>query len=111
MHPYRSYTERVPRPSGPEQRPLYQGSNPFSDIFAVWALRKTVECLPRISRDPGDLDAMRQMALAASLAGIGFGSAGCHLCHAISYPVRTTRARLGRPQATAADDVARRYLV
>jgi len=27
------------------------------------------------------------MLLAASYAGIGFGNAGCHLAHAMSYPV------------------------
>ncbi|KZT68677.1 alcohol dehydrogenase [Daedalea quercina L-15889] len=81
------YTERMPRPTNPSLRPLYQGSNPVSDIFSMWALRTTVKCLPRISKDLDDFEAMRQMALAASFAGIGFGKADCHLCHAISYPI------------------------
>ncbi|CCM04793.1 uncharacterized protein FIBRA_06986 [Fibroporia radiculosa] len=81
------YTERIPRPSNPNLRPAYQGSNPVADIFSMWALRTTVECLPRISKNLDDYQAMQQMMLAASFAGIGFGNAGVHLCHGISYPI------------------------
>ncbi|KIM90795.1 hypothetical protein PILCRDRAFT_94495 [Piloderma croceum F 1598] len=81
------YTERVPRPSNPILRPAYQGSNPVADIFSLWALRTTVQYLPRIAKDRNDADARRQMLLAASFAGIGFGNAGVHLCHGISYPI------------------------
>ncbi|KAI0747049.1 alcohol dehydrogenase [Daedaleopsis nitida] len=81
------YTERTPRPSNPSFRPLYQGSNPVADIFAMWALRTTVRHLPRIAKNLDDHESVSQMMLAASFAGLGFGNAGCHLCHAISYPV------------------------
>lgn len=66
----------------------YQGSNPISDIFSRWALETTIKYLPRIARDPfGDSEARGQMLLAASTAGIGFGNAGVHICHAASYPI------------------------
>jgi len=81
------YTERTPRPTNPILRPAYQGSNPVADIFSLWALRTCVEYLPRVAKDPQDIGARRQMLLAASFAGIGFGNAGVHLCHGISYPV------------------------
>lgn len=81
------YTERMPRPANPILRPAYQGSNPIADVFSMWALRTTVEMLPRVAKDQGDYEAMQQMLLAASFAGIGFGNAGVHLCHGISYPV------------------------
>ncbi|KAF7292482.1 alcohol dehydrogenase [Mycena chlorophos] len=80
------YTKRA-RPSNPKLRPAYQGSNPVADVFSLWALRTTVENLPRVAKDPGDEEARRQMLLAASFAGIGFGNAGVHLCHGMSYPI------------------------
>ncbi|KAG6817404.1 hypothetical protein H0H87_009048 [Tephrocybe sp. NHM501043] len=84
---YRKYTERVPRPVNPIFRPAYQGSNPVADIFSLWALRTTVKYLPRIAKNSHDTEARRQMLLASSFAGIGFGNAGVHLCHGMSYPI------------------------
>ncbi|KAJ3525366.1 hypothetical protein NM688_g8410 [Phlebia brevispora] len=81
------YTERMPRPANPILRPAYQGSNPVADIFSMWALKTTVEMLPRVAKNQDDHEAMRQMLLASSFAGIGFGNAGVHLCHGISYPI------------------------
>jgi hydroxyacid-oxoacid transhydrogenase len=75
------YTERTPRPTNPLLRPAYQGANPISDIFSLNALRSTVKYLPRAVRDPEDFEAQSEMLLAATLAGVGFGNAGVHLCH------------------------------
>ncbi|KAK4101578.1 Dehydroquinate synthase-like protein [Parathielavia hyrcaniae] len=81
------YTERVPRPANPVLRPAYQGANPISDVFSLSALRQTVRYLPRSVRNPEDLEAQSEMLLAATLAGVGFGNAGVHLCHGMSYPI------------------------
>ncbi|KAF2718392.1 Dehydroquinate synthase-like protein [Polychaeton citri CBS 116435] len=81
------YTERVPRPANPIQRPAYQGANPISDIFSLQALRDTIKYLPRAVKDPDDWEAQSKMLLAATLAGVGFGNAGVHLCHGMSYPI------------------------
>lgn len=81
------YYERTPRPDNPIKRPAYQGANPISDIFSLQALRSTVKYLPRAVKDPDDHEAQEQMLLAATLAGVGFGNAGVHLCHGMSYPI------------------------
>ncbi|KAK5049826.1 hypothetical protein LTR84_003944 [Exophiala bonariae] len=81
------YYERSPRPANPILRPAYQGANPISDIFSLQALRQTVKYLPRATKDPEDHEAQSEMLLAATLAGVGFGNAGVHLCHGMSYPI------------------------
>jgi hydroxyacid-oxoacid transhydrogenase len=90
-HALESYTalpfDRRPMPARPLERPAYQGSNPVSDIWALRALEIMAEHLPRAVEDPGDDEARANMLLAAALAGIGFGNAGVHLPHGMSYPV------------------------
>lgn len=80
------YSDR-PRPDRPALRPAYQGSNPISDIWSLQALRIVATYLIRAFDDPADDDARAQMILAASYAGVGFGNAGVHLPHGMSYPV------------------------
>jgi hydroxyacid-oxoacid transhydrogenase len=80
------YTSR-PRPESPTLRPAYQGSNPISDIWAVQALRIIARYLVRAVEDPDDDEARAQMILAAAYAGVGFGNAGVHLPHGMSYAV------------------------
>ncbi|KAF9971285.1 Hydroxyacid-oxoacid transhydrogenase, mitochondrial [Actinomortierella ambigua] len=81
------YNQRVPRPRTPAERPAYQGSNPISDVWSLEALRSTVKYLKRSADDPDDMEANTQMCLAAAAAGVGFGNAGVHLCHGMSYPI------------------------
>jgi hydroxyacid-oxoacid transhydrogenase len=80
------FNER-PRPERPALRPAYQGSNPISDIWSLEALRMVAKFLVRAVEDPSDEEARAQMLLAASYAGVGFGNAGVHLPHGMSYPV------------------------
>ena len=90
-HALESYTalpfDQRPRPDRPQLRPAYQGSNPISDLWALEALRLVEQFLPRAVADPSDDEARSAMCLAAALAGIGFGNAGVHLPHGMSYPV------------------------
>ena len=90
-HALESYTaipfNQRPKPDRPIERPAYQGTNPISDMWAIRALELMAEFLPRAVADTSDDDARQQMLLAAAIAGIGFGNAGVHLPHGMSYPV------------------------
>jgi hydroxyacid-oxoacid transhydrogenase len=76
-----------PQPERPILRPAYQGSNPISDLWSLEALRLTARYIRRAFADPSDTEAREAMMLAATYAGIGFGNAGVHLPHGMSYPV------------------------
>jgi len=80
------FTDR-PKPDRPALRPAYQGSNPISDVWSLQALRMVAQYLVRAVADPSDDEARAQMLLAAAYAGVGFGNAGVHLPHGMSYPV------------------------
>jgi len=90
-HAVESYTalrfDQRLHPEQPALRPAYQGSNPISDVWSLEALRMVSRYLVRAVEDPSDDEARAQMLLAASYAGIGFGNAGVHLPHGMSYPV------------------------
>jgi hydroxyacid-oxoacid transhydrogenase len=90
-HALESYTAKPftdrPRPDRPALRPAYQGSNPISDVWAMQALRMVAAFLVRAVEDASDDEARAQMLLAAAYAGVGFGNAGVHLPHGMSYPV------------------------
>jgi len=81
-----SYARRA-RPQRPSMRPPSQGANPFSDMVAFEALKLVGKYLARAVNDASDTEARAEMMYAATLAGIAFGNAGCHLPHAMSYAV------------------------
>ena len=76
-----------PAPEHPGLRPAYQGANPISDIWTTRAIEMVPKNMLRVLADPEDDEARGQMLLAACFAGIGFGNAGVHLPHGMSYPV------------------------
>jgi hydroxyacid-oxoacid transhydrogenase len=76
-----------PAPAHPGERPAYQGANPISDVWAARAIEMVSHSMMRALEDPSDDEARSQMLLGASFAGIGFGNAGVHLPHGMSYPV------------------------
>jgi hydroxyacid-oxoacid transhydrogenase len=89
-HALESYTAR-PYTTGPrkqpEQRVPYCGANPVSDMWSERALALLAGSFRRAVQQGEDLAARREMALAATFAGLGFGNAGVHLPHANAYPI------------------------
>ncbi len=89
-HALESYTARpytaVPR-KAPEQRVPYCGANPISDLWAEKALTLMAGSFRRAVHHGEDRDARAAMALAATVAGLGFGNAGVHIPHANAYPI------------------------
>jgi hydroxyacid-oxoacid transhydrogenase len=105
-HALESYTaipfSDRPHPERPILRPAYQGSNPISDLWSLEALRLVARYLVRAVEDPSCDEARFNMLLAASYAGVGFGNAGVHLPHGMSYPV-SGMVRSFRPNGYAVD--------
>ena len=75
----RPYTTRE-RPASPDDHPPYQGSNPVADLWSAQALRYGGQYLRRAV-------ASGFMMLSATMAGVGFGSAGVHIPHSCAYPI------------------------
>jgi len=75
------------RPQSPDFRPMTQGANPWSDLLCSEALRLAGNNFVQAVIDPDDFEARYAMMYAATLSGAAFGNAGCHLPHAMSYPI------------------------
>lgn len=90
-HAIEAFTTRPydakPRPDSPDERPDYDGRNPFTDQLARKAIDLISDNLRRAVNNGEDLEARRNMALASMLAGIAFTNAGVGATHAIAYPV------------------------
>lgn len=89
-------------PASPGARPSYQGANPISDIWAGRAVEMMARNIVTAVEDPDDVAARGEMLLASAYAGIGFGNAGVHLPHGMSYPV-SGMVRDFRPEGYAVD--------
>jgi hydroxyacid-oxoacid transhydrogenase len=79
------------RPSSPDDRPPYQGSNPVADVWSRKALDFGGRYLRRAVADGDDVEARGYMMLAATMAGVGFGSAGVHIPHSCAYPIASVK--------------------
>ena len=89
-HALESYTARpytaYPRKE-PDERVPYCGANPVADVFCEKAIGLLARSFRTAWRDGDDAAARGDMALAATLAGMGFGNAGVHVPHANAYPI------------------------
>jgi len=81
----RPYTHR-PAPESSTKRPLSQGANPYSDVACLESINLVGSHIVSAVNDPTE-DDYDALMFAGMLAGIGFGNAGCHLPHGMSYAV------------------------
>jgi alcohol dehydrogenase class IV len=79
--------DKRPKPASPDERPPYQGSNPVADIWSLKAIEFGGQFLERAVKDGNDVEARGTMMLGATMAGIGFGTAGVHIPHSLAYPI------------------------
>lgn len=89
-HALESFTSRAydARPRHrPDERPVYVGRNPISDMWCEKALEYLGRSLRRAVLNGYDMEARTELAMAATYAGIGFGNAGVHVPHALAYPI------------------------
>ncbi len=65
----------------------YQGRFPITDSVAEKAIRLVGSNLITAYKEPDNLEARENMALAATLGGLAFSNAGVALVHALEYPM------------------------
>ena len=66
---------------------LSKKANQVSDLFALEAIRTIVKWLPEAFQNGSNLEARKQMAMAATLAGISFDQSSLGLVHALAGPL------------------------
>ncbi|NPV55092.1 MAG: iron-containing alcohol dehydrogenase [Anaerolineae bacterium] len=66
---------------------LGKRASPFTDLYALEAIRMVRTWLPEATANGSNLEARQQMAKAATMAGIAFDQSGLGLVHAICGPL------------------------
>jgi len=73
--------------ASPEERPIYIGSTPITDILSSYSIELIGRYLIRAANNGYDLEAREGMSLASLLAGLAVSNAGVALAHAIASPL------------------------
>jgi alcohol dehydrogenase class IV len=75
------------KPTTPEERPIYIGSSPMTDVLSYYAIELIGRYLMRAVNNGYDLEAREGMSLASLMQGIAVSNAGVALAHAIASPL------------------------
>ena len=67
--------------------PIYQGSNPMSELLAERAIALIAENLPVAVHQGSNLEARSNMLLGNILSALAFSNSGVSWVHAVAYPV------------------------
>jgi len=67
--------------------PIYQGSNPMSDLLAERAIALIAQNLPVAVHQGSNLEARSSMLLGNILSALAFSNSGVSWVHAVAYPV------------------------
>ena len=80
------YNQR-PKVENPNLRPPFIGANPVSDMWSKKSIELVAQNVVRAYKDNTDKEALSNLMLASTYAGLGFGNAGVHIPHAMGYPI------------------------
>jgi len=66
---------------------LAKGANTFSEMLSLKAVALIADALPKVLKNPRDLKAREDMALAEYMAGMSFTNAGLGIVHSMAHPL------------------------
>jgi alcohol dehydrogenase class IV len=64
-----------------------RNANPISDVYALEAVRRICDALPRVMAEPDSLERRSEMLFASLLAGLAFSNTKTAAAHSLSYPM------------------------
>lgn len=76
-------------------------SSPYSVMMAAETVRLIDEHLPRVLKDPKDLEARYYLLYASAIAGIAFDNGMLHLTHGLEHPLSAVKPDLTHGQGLA----------
>lgn len=81
-----AYDQR-PKVDNPNERPPFIGANPISNLWSEKSMQLVAENIIPAWENDNDEEALTNLMLASTYAGLGFGNAGVHIPHAMGYPI------------------------
>lgn len=86
-HAVEAYTAKDFRYIQSDQKLLFQGALPITDVLALHAIELIANNLTIAVQQRSNIEARGNMLLGSLLAGMAFSNAGTALAHALAYPI------------------------